>query len=329
MTDFWFFSLFFVNVQAFVLGSGLTEKRRIEMQKKNLYCGPGFTIVEMLTTVAIIAILIGLLVPALNMVKEAALNVKQKAQFNAIEFALEAFRAEPVFGDYPLSHENTPAWGFSDFYCGAQKLAEAIVGQDGFGVHPKTLFRGDGLADMDGGGTPDDAVYHASTNELYETAADNVSARKGPFLDLETANAVKLGDLYDLDSSPFSDNFVLADMYGMVRHKRTQKRTGMPILYYRADTTKTRHDPTDLANNIYNVADSFNCIVNPAPPFNSSLEHPLGSSPLGSFKVFYERTWNKNFTAPPRPYNAGTFILHSAGLDGLYGTVDDVFNFDE
>lgn len=58
------------------------------MRKKNLYCGYGFTIVEILTTVAIIAILIGLLIPALNMVKEAALNVKQKAQFNGIGFAL-------------------------------------------------------------------------------------------------------------------------------------------------------------------------------------------------------------------------------------------------
>jgi len=200
------------------------------MRKKNLYCDSGFTIVEMLTTVAIIAILIGLLIPALNMVQEAALNVKQKAQFNAIEFALEAFRAEPAFGDYPPSNENMPPPpAFSDFYCGAQKLAEAIVGQDGFGVHPKTLFRGDGLADMDGGGTPDDAVYHASTDELYETAAENVSARKGPFLDLETANAVKLGDLYNLNSSPFSDNFVLADMYGLIKHRRTQKRTGMPF----------------------------------------------------------------------------------------------------
>ena len=78
------------------------------MRKKNLYCGSGFTVVEMLTTVAIIAILIGLLIPALNMVKEAALNVKQRAQFNGIEFALEAFRAEPVFGDYPPSNENRP-----------------------------------------------------------------------------------------------------------------------------------------------------------------------------------------------------------------------------
>jgi len=304
-----------VNAQACVLGSGLAEKRRIEMRKKKLYRGYGFTIVEILTAVAIIAILIGLLVPALNMVQEAALNVKQKAQFNAIGFALEAFRAER--GDYPPSNENMPPPpAFIDFYCGAQKLAEAIVGQDGFGVHPKTLFRGDGLADMDGDGKTNDAVY--------DTTAENISARKGPFLDLETANAVKLGDLYDLDSSPFSDNFVLADMYGMVRHRRTQKRTGMPILYYRADITKTMHEYDD-SNNIYNSSDSFNCIVYPAPPFGNLPRHPLVANP----ERFYERTWNKNFISPKRPYNADTFILHSAGLDGLYGTADDVFNFDE
>ena len=283
------------------------------MRKKNLYCGPGFTVVEMLTTIAIIAILIGLLIPALNMVKEAALNVKQKAQFNGIEFALEAFRAEPVFGDYPPSNENMPPP--PDFYCGAQKLAEAIVGRDGFGVHPKTLFRGDGFADMDGDGEIDDVVY--------DTTAENISARKGPFLDLETANAVKLNDLY---SSPPNDNFVLADMYGLVRHKRTQKRTGMPILYYRANTTKTMHEYGD-SNNIYNSFDSFNCIVQYAPPFDSSLSHPL--SKPADHSIFYERTWNQNFIAPKRPYNADTFILHSAGLDGLYGTADDVFNFDE
>ena len=309
------------------------------MRKKNLYCGSGFTVVEMLTTVAIIAILIGLLIPALNMVKEAALNVKQKAQFNAIGFALEAFRAETAFGDYPPSNENMPP-DFTDFYCGAQKLAEAIVGQDGFGVHPKTLFRGDGLADIDGGGTIDDPLYYkldgSGLSTLPQVEIDaNLQSRKGPFLDLETANAVKLSDLYS--GVPESrNNFVLADMYEMVKHRRTQKRTGMPILYYRADTTKTMHDPTDYmplhpatTDNIYNVADSFNCIVSPAPPFDSSLEHPLASDPPDSFAVFYERTWNKNFTAPKRPYNADTFILQSAGLDGLYGTVDDVFNLDE
>jgi len=35
------------------------------------------------------------------------------------------------------------------------------------------------------------------------------------------------------------------------------------------------------------------------------------------------------FDIPPRPYRSDSFILLSAGPDGLYGTGDDVFNFDE
>ena len=36
---------------------------------------------------------------------------------------------------------------------------------------------------------------------------------------------------------------------------------------------------------------------------------------------------NKQVTTIKRPYRAGSFILVSAGKDGLYGTADDIFNF--
>jgi len=61
----------------------------------------GFTIVELLAALGIIALMVGLLIPALSMVRNTAKETKQKAQFATIELALTAFKND--YGDYPRS----------------------------------------------------------------------------------------------------------------------------------------------------------------------------------------------------------------------------------
>ena len=302
----------------------------------------GFTLVEILVTVGIIAVLLGLLVPALSMVRNMAATVKQKSQFTAIEIAIEAFRAEsPGFGDYPPSNNNYNYFYVGSpygtyHYTGAQKLAEALVGRDGFGWHPDSIFATDGTDAYDGSGTQ---LYYTSS---FTPSEDNLRSRKGPYLELEKANAVKLYNIYSssaltsigLDTT--NDTYVLTDMFGLVTHIGTGKRTGMPILYYRADTTKIDHavprnwlDTYENSTNIYDYKDNYEFYAM-EPPWDTSQVHPVRPPILGGdLKIFYGRTLNPNFTNPPRPYNSQSFILHSAGLDGLYGTPDDVFNFDE
>lgn len=61
----------------------------------------GFTLVEMLTTITIIAILIALLVPSLSLVRRMSKETAQKSQFATIDMALDAFKSD--YGDYPPS----------------------------------------------------------------------------------------------------------------------------------------------------------------------------------------------------------------------------------
>ncbi|MHC4204706.1 MAG: type II secretion system protein, partial [Planctomycetota bacterium] len=155
-----------------------------------------FTIVELLTVMSIIVILIGLLVPALNQVKRYAYEVKQRAQLKSIDTAIELFNSE--FDGYPESDALDPD-GVP--YCGAMKLCEAVMGRDLMGFHPDSTFRSSGL---DSSGTinlyPPQSAGIAYTNSL--------SARKGPYLPLDNANAVQLMDIYE-QTEPFSgDNFV-------------------------------------------------------------------------------------------------------------------------
>ena len=65
-----------------------------------------FTIIELLTVMSIIVILIGLLVPALNMVRRFAQGVRQHAQLHSIDAALELFNNE--FNGYPDSSALDP-----------------------------------------------------------------------------------------------------------------------------------------------------------------------------------------------------------------------------
>ena len=278
-----------------------------------------FTIVELLTVMSIIIILIGLLVPSLNMVKRYAKKVRQKAQFHSIDVAMELFQTE--WEGYPNSGAldgSTLAGGVP--YCGAMKLCEAMVGQDLLGFHPSSLFRSDGT---DGAGT---VLYNLTDLPTSQTYIDNLRARRGPYLQLDNANAYTLKDIYGSPPGFNSACFVLCDVYSRVTNLTTGKKIGMPILYYKANTSNTLHDVTTPTNplNIYNYLDNDNLVKLPIPwDTAGTLDHPLDLTPA----LFYSSTQNTNITTTSRPYRADSYILLSAGFDGLYGTSDDIFNF--
>lgn len=284
-----------------------------------------FTIVELLTVMSIIVILIGLLVPALNKVRQYAYEVKQKAQFHSIDAAIELFNSQ--FDDYPPSDARDPD---NAYYCGAMKLCEAMMGRDLMGFHPDSTFRASGLSSTGVN------LYPPSSDPLFQNSR---TARKGPFLPLENANAYQLRDLY-AELGPFGtgDSFVLCDVFRRVTHLQSGQKVGMPILYYKANTANTLHDIDNPSNtqNIYDFRDNQDLLML-GKPFDTgpdSTPHRLAIDPTNpepGYRFYMNITNDKMLattTAAVRPYREDTYILISAGYDGEYGTPDDICNFD-
>ena len=287
----------------------------------------GLTMIELLIVLGIIALLIGLLLPALSLVRNVAKETKQKAQLSTIEMALAAFKNDE--GDYPPSDWVLPPNPGSD-YCGAQKLAEALLGWDLLGFHPKTAWRADGLDAQGGAGSYDPAQTRDNNGDGIP---DTFDERKGPYLELATANAFKIIDLFRQSSieSLAPDTYVICDVFGTKKITMVKgvdpvtgqpitinEKAGAPILYYRANTSGK------VINDVYHASDNDALVV--TKQNNDGRIHPL-ANPAGPYQFFYNYIKDPKITAKPWPYRPDSYILISAGVDGLYGTSDDITNF--
>jgi len=277
--------------------------------------------VEILTVVGIIAILVAVLIPALTVVRRIAKETQQKAQLTAIDLALIAFKSD--YGDYPPSDwtlDGEPS--LSGDYCGAQKLAEALLGWDLMGFHPESAWRSDG---RDENGTE---VYDLKGTD--EENEDNLRARRGTYLELGTANAFQLGDLFDGDAGDLEeDTFVICDVFGIKKITLAEGETvkaGTPILYYRANTSSKIHDTGPLPRQIYNGIDNL-VLTTDIKMTNPNVWHEIRDDGSFTCDSFYEYITDPKIIAIPWPYRPDSYILISAGADGLYGTSDDICNF--
>lgn len=308
----------------------------------------GFTIVELLTVMAVIAVLIGLLIPALSLVKDNAKKIQQKAQFHSIDVGLGLYKSE--YGAYPESKDNSmPTVDAIDptVYCGANKLAEAMVGWDFLGYHPKSGYTADGFNDLDGDGTPH-LVYEpingiANEGAYNEANGDeNIENRKN-FIGLENANAFQMQDIYTpatvtTEGWTAATNLVLGDVYA--KNRLTGKKAGMPILYFRARPGYKFQDSANDDNGsgavdddeVYDYRDNQHLLQLQSPE-DITILHPLAdeafADDLLDFDDIIVNQQILNTSGLQLPYRAESYFLLSAGKDGLYGTADDILNFEK
>jgi type II secretory pathway pseudopilin PulG len=332
----------------------------VRRTRKKIEKVEGFTIVELLTVMSIIVILISILVPAMNTARRYAKEVQQKNQFKAINTGLEMYRND--LEEYPESSHSDSSTdpGTTFMYSGANKLAEAMMGQDLLGYHPYSRFRSDY---KDG---YDNLLYDwdpRSSQSSDDPDEYNQQLRKGPYVELGNANAYRMWNVYGnqvVAGAPQnlmgfnSHAFVLCDEYSRVQNNAPTGEAwiGMPILYYRADTSGNGHphfannDPSQgLAPNIpdpglgnyYNYWDN-QALVALKMPFAPLYAHLMDAQSLptrhnapmdtSNLYFFYHNTYNEDVPLTEgRPHRADSFILISAGFDGEYGTSDDIMNF--
>ena len=151
-------------------------------------------------------------------------------------------------------------------------------------------------------------------------------------MELENANAFTLDSVYD--TSVLSDqgflpayngmySVVLCDVYAQKR-LQSSKKTGMPILYYKARAGFTRQDSTDalgVDDDVYNFEDNELLLG-----LGTATSEPTAHF-LNDVESFEDMILNPEVAMIKKPYRAESYILISAGKDGLYGTTDDVCNF--
>lgn len=304
----------------------------------------GLTIIEILVVVSIIAILVGILIPSLRMVQKTAKGVKQHAQFTAIDLGLAAFRGD--YGDYPPSSWYNPAVGGFQNYCGAQKLAEALLGWDLLGFHPNSAWRADGL-DINGGAT----TYDPANTLTPAQRQENLKQRKDRYIEMEQANVFRLGEsvpgardgLFPDTTGSWggalaANTYVLCDVFEVPERKISlpggrSVTPGTPILYYRANTSSKTLGIVETnvtqENRIYNSRDNYPLLTmrrlaDAALTLNARQQHPLVTT---AFFYDYIRDPKVQVNNVPWPYRPDSYLLISAGPDGFYGTPDDICNF--
>jgi prepilin-type N-terminal cleavage/methylation domain-containing protein len=329
----------------------------------------GFTLVELLVVITVIAILIGLLVPAIGHVRTLAKNTATKGVLQSLQTGIEGYKADEKFGGRvpPSASDWKPFGGsarqvvspYTDSnitISGGGLLVWALSGADFLGTPGFKPFNnfptwGQSTGNTFGSG-PSDSDAYALDNDF-----EPVQPRAGLYVDIDTIDYTK--NEANQGDADYPDFVIAAEAkarrtLGLGDYQREYPLYldgfGYPILYWRADQAGSKladNDPDTLSDQsqrgIYHRRDNAELIGgNEAlvlstsadtsdPDYGHALEWlnitttPPNSLTPGTFPAYIR---NNAIEAKYAPHRPDSYLLVSPGADGLYGTADDIANFD-
>lgn len=321
----------------------------------------GFTLVELLAVIAIIALLIGILIPAVSVIRTKGKTVSTQATIGSLGAGIEAFRSENrLGGGYPPSASdgsgsleykvNSPyvdlGIGGEIEISGAGLLLWALSGADLLGAPGFRTFRtsstewAEDTDNLFNSGTPRQSGAYALFPDGNDRASQPVHARFGPYVD----DKVRVSQ-YNAADSTFEIAAETEAVEDLGNDPTQVQRDypmyldafGFPLLYYRADPAGVvmYDEEPAVPRGIYHSADN-RMLVEGSDPLvlnSGNTEHNLNytnlpsGNPSSLTDPFAYFIWNQSVAARKMPHNAQTYLLFSPGPDGRYGTSDDIGNF--
>lgn len=322
--------------------------------------------VELMVVIAVIALLVAILMPALSMARSKAKYTQAKAQFNAFQAGIEAFRGESALGarippsasDDPDDHQliaDPNDDGTPDSpnmrIAGAHLLFQAMLGADLLGTP--------GFVDTDRNGFWSDDTYRGKGGAYELDTSTTLPMRPryggaGYVDDKMKARAKSLAQLQEEGSIVMMDG-IAEDTAAQLLFLDPWDH---PILYYRANPAARWMMGEDIdTRGIYRQEDNGIITGSTAEGYaNKGIDFGAGANPRGYYHNICVAVYpnpvpvfaagaNDLLTLPAyddslarfildpsvtvrnTPVRKDSYLLISAGEDGRYGTSDDVINW--
>lgn len=308
--------------------------------------------VELLAVIAIIALLISILIPAVSVIRTKAKDVATRATIASIGTGIQAFKAENrLGGGYPPSASD-----------GSRSLKYSVANPYSLIGIPGNEIEISGagllvfaLAGADLLGTPGFRTFDTSSTEwaqdtydtpggAYELDIDTGQPKKtrfGPYVDdkVRVSQYNSAEGSFDIEAEVEARESLRPDDRVQRSFPMYLDAFGFPLLYYRADPAGIAawdDDPDNLnrGRGIYHWADngplvdgSDDELVLLSHNQPHSMDRPTGGSGDPVPGTFAYLIWNQSVAARKMPHNAQSYLLLSPGPDGRYGTSDDIGNF--